>query len=63
MLVNSRESLFFITRATFVDETRVLLAKQRSGPQNADPHLLLEWLMVVPETAMHQCAWVGLFRL
>lgn len=63
MLVNSRESLIFNTPEIFVDETRALLAKQSSGPQNADPHLLLEWFMVLAETAMPEGALLALFPL
>jgi hypothetical protein len=63
MLLNSRNSLMLNTPEVFVGEVRAILARDRNAQQSTDPHLVLEWFLLLAETAMPQGVLLALYPL
>ncbi|MER2540515.1 MAG: GNAT family N-acetyltransferase [Azonexus sp.] len=63
MLLNSRNSLILNTPEIFVGEVRAILAKYQNAQQNTDPHLVLEWFLLLAETAMPHGVLLALYPL
>ncbi len=63
MLVNSCNSLVLNTPEVFADEVRAILARDRNTQQSTDPHLVLEWFLLLAETAMPQGVLLALYPL